>query len=156
MDTGAKGVPQSNAGCDGKLKRVFKLDLIAKLEKKQALLHDMLDSTNAMGRMAREGNVQALSNEADRRQKIIDEIDTVDDALAKEEGNASKGRQTREAIQQLLYKIAAADRQVRTDAQYKKKELGEKLRGVKQTKKGIEGYASPFVKKGSIYIDAKK
>jgi len=135
------------------------MDLIAKLEKKQALLQNMLESTKAMKNMVREDDISALGEEAERRQQMMDEVDALDVMIPrgkKYDTYSAREQRVAKEIELILTEMAETDREIRTTTQSKRDEFGAQLKNVKQQKKGIKGYKAQFSQEGSVYFDAKK
>lgn len=135
------------------------MDRVKLLRLKKNLLCDMLASTQRMSDMIGNEQFEELGKEVEKRQAIIGQIDQADKDLERfsDSDTSSDASQILVAdIQILLRDICVLDQSNNEAAAVKQKEFTSQIKNIKQSKKGINGYAAPFTMQGSVFIDAKK
>lgn len=135
------------------------MDRVKLLRLKKDLFCDMLASTQRMSNMIGSDQFEELGKEVEKRQAIIDQINQADKFLERfsDSVTSSDASQTLVSdIQMLLRDIYVLDQSNNEAAAVKQKEFTSQIKNIKQSKKGINGYAAPFTMQGSVFIDAKK
>ncbi len=136
-------------------------DLFRLLVIKTELLTKLLDAIRRSAVLLREDDMDTFSHEMESCKDVtgmIDELEVTAVQLRQQIPETQMGRFTKleSEIGCILRQIDAAQKESNDVAQQKLQAFGQQIKAVRYAKKGIDGYASQFVKRDAFFIDEKK
>ena len=136
-------------------------DLIRLLEIKKELLVKLLDAVKRAAECLRDEDMDAFSLEMENCKDLMtmaDETGATADNLRRQAADPQHPELDRleSDIAYISGQVEQAHRECNDIAEHKLNTYGQQIKAIRCTRKGIDGYASQFQSKDSVFIDAKK
>ena len=136
-------------------------DLVRLLEIKKELLAKLLDAVKRAAEYLRDEDMDAFSLEMENGKNLMtmaDETGATADKLRRQISDSQHPELDRleRDIAYISGQVEQARRECNDIAEQKLKTYGQQIKAIRHTRKGIDGYASQFQNKDSVFIDAKK
>lgn len=129
-------------------------------ERKQRLLGEMLALAREQLACAEDGGdgaLERLSQGADKRLALMEQIDAVDrEAASRDPAEREAALPLRDGMLETLRQIDACDKQAQTLLEALVQKNGADMRAAQQTQKGVNAYLGAQNQVSSLYIDEKK
>ncbi|MDR1736395.1 MAG: flagellar protein FliT [Oscillospiraceae bacterium] len=133
------------------------MDTTALLEKRVALLEEILEVTRQQPALLAQEDINPLLDNIGRRQELIDSLEELTRALPEgfESAGGRHGELNRRA-RELYGQISAQDRQNETAAQSRMEEIKAQMRKLRDGKTAFGGYEKIIKDPGSTYFDKRQ
>lgn len=136
------------------------MDLIEGLKKKKELLGDILEIAKNQEQLLKADDVEALLIAIEKRQALIDEVESLDQQLFKDISRQDikdeEANEIFEEMTRIIQGIMDLDSTNCVMAEKKLTEYKTTFRNVKQNKNRLNSYSNPMYSNDGMYIDAKK
>lgn len=136
------------------------MDLIEGLKKKKELLGAILEIAKNQEQLLKADDVEALLIAIEKRQTLIDEVESLDQLLFKDISRQDikdeEANEIFEEMTRIIQGIIDLDSTNCVMAENKLTEYKTTFRNVKQNKNRLNSYSNPMYSNDGMYIDAKK